>query len=247
MKLHRIFHFIILIVLVAGCKKPKPVTFSGQLLLTKKYPIALSNTPIEIYQAGSASAIGIASGSSSSKATTSTDANGFFKVNFTPGTSTFILFSGASTKPLTLSSALGDTSRYRFARRNFPDSLYDNTKPIFVAKNIETAIIKTYLLSNLTTTDTIGLRAGTLNGNIDKEYTGLTGAAGSIIVLDTITNLLFTEYDCIQKIFANNLYVGRKFATGQGYTFISSYGVVLPTQLSAEDEVSRELLFYFKK
>ncbi|HEY8691093.1 MAG TPA: hypothetical protein VIM07_17805 [Chitinophagaceae bacterium] len=238
---------LVLFLFFSACKKTKPVIFSGQLLLTKKHPVALSHRNIEIYQRGSPSAIGLNSGSSSSSSTSVTDANGFFRVSFLPGTSTFIIFTGANPNSLTLSNSFEDTSLPRFSRNNFPDSGYDAAKPTFIGKSIDTAIIKVILVTNLAATDTIGLRGYTLNGNLDKQYTGLTGSAGSVIILDTISNLLFTDFDCRTKTFINTLYAGRKWTTNSGYVTISSEGFNSPYQLSETDETKKELMFYFKK
>ena len=40
---------ILLLTLFCACKKPKPIVFAGQLLLTKKNPIPLSNRKVEIF------------------------------------------------------------------------------------------------------------------------------------------------------------------------------------------------------
>lgn len=229
----------------SACKKSKPVIFSGQLLLTKTHPIALSNRKIEIYQPGSPSAI--ISGSSSSTGISTTDANGYFNLTFNPGTATFIIFSGSNSSPLVFSSLLEDTSFPQFYRRNFSDSNYNPTQPTFIGKSIDTAVIKVYLLSNLDAADTIGLNGYTLYGTLDKEYTGLTGSAGSTMILDTITNMLFTDFDCSTNTFVNNLYAGRKWTTSFGYVTITGVGFPSPYQLAASDEIKKELIFNFKK
>jgi hypothetical protein len=127
------------------------------------------------------------------------------------------------------------------------DSTYNSTKPTFIGKSIDTAIIKVDLLSNLEATDTIGVDGYTLNGSLDKEYTGLKGTAGSVLILDTITNMLFTDFDCSTQTFTNNLYAGRKWTTIYGYVTITSEGFPSPYQLSTDDETKKELMFYFKK
>lgn len=233
--------------LFSTCKKEKPVIFSGQLLLTEKYPFPISNRKIEIYQKGSPGAIGINSGALSSSATTVTDANGNFRVSFIPGTSSFIVFTGVNHNPLTLSNSIGDTSFPRFYRRNFPDSGYDPARPIFIGKSIDTGVIKVNLMTDLNPTDTIGLRAYTITGSLYKEYTGRTASAGSIFILDTIINMLFTDFDCVEKKFMNTLYAGRQWTTVWGYKTISGSGWVSPYQLSEEDETKKEITFYFSK
>ncbi len=233
--------------LLSACKKEKPIIISGQLLLTHKFPRPITNRKIEIYQPGSPSAIGINLGSTSSTSTTVTDANGYFRLSFTPGRSSFIVFSSTNSGSLVLWNSLDDTAFPNFSRNNFPDSGYDATKPIFIGKTIDTAIIKVGLVTDLTITDTLGLRAYTINGSIDKEYTGISGSAGGVIVLDTITNMLFTDYDGFAKKFTNTLYAGKKWTTGWGYVTISSEGFVSPYLLSANDETKQEIKFYFKK
>lgn len=231
--------------LFSGCKKPKPLVFSGQLLLTQKYPIALSNKKVEIYQAGSAS--GILFNSLSSLATAATDANGYFKMTFIPGTSSFTIFNSTNTSSVRFSNSIMDTSFPNFSRNNFPEPGYDAAKPIFIGKTIDTAIIKVYLLTALTSTDTLGLRGYTVSGSLDKEYTGRVASFGTTLVLDTISNLLFTDFDCIQKKFTNTIYAGRKWTTSWGYVTISSEGFISPYQLSATAETKNEILFYFKR
>jgi hypothetical protein len=235
--------FLILLLFFSACRKSKPVLFSGQLLLTKTHPTALANRKIQIYQAGSPSAILFSA--SSSTAVSKTDANGYFNLSFTAGSTTFLIFSGTNTGSLFFSS--DDTSFPQFHRKNLLDSNYNSTKPTFIGKSIDTAIIKVDLLSNLEATDTIGVDGYTLNGSFDKEYTGLKGTAGSVLILDTITNMLFTDFDCSTQTFTNNLYAGRKWTTIYGYVTITSEGFPSPYQLSTDDETKKELMFYFKK
>jgi hypothetical protein len=239
---------ILLTLFFSGCKKEQKATvFSGRLLLSSKYPYPLADRKIEIYQPGTAAAIGLNSGSRSASATTRTDANGSFRLSFTPGKSSFIVFSGTNINPLTLSNAPDETAFPWFSRKNFPDSGYDGSKPVFVGKVIDTAVIKVNLSSNLTAADTIGLQDFTIGGSIDKEYTGRPGATGAVIVLDTIYNMLFTGFDCFAKKFTNTVYAGRKWTTPSGYVTISSASVILPYQFSAIDEAKQEIIFYFQK
>lgn len=243
----RLFYLSIILfaLFFSGCKKQKPVVFSGQLLLSKKNPQPLNNRKIEVYQAGSSSAIGLNSGSTSSSANTQTDATGNFRLSFTPGTSSFIIFTSANSSQLTLGSASDDTAFPRFSRKGFSNS--DASSPTYVGKIIDTALIKVSLSSDLTLNDTIGVRAYTINGNIDKEYTRRVGTVGSVIILDTLYNMLFTDFDCLANKFTNTLYAGRKFTTVHGYVTISSYGIHSPYQLSADDETKQEIMFYYQK
>lgn len=232
----------------ASCKKePKPVTYTGQLFLAKKYPVPLRNKQIEIYQRGAPSAIGINIGSTSSTATGITDGNGYFRLSFTPGESRFFVFSGPNNSPLILGSALGDTTFPDFSRSSFPDPEYDKSKPIYVAKTIDTVVIKASLISDLNITDTIGVQTNTLNGSFAKEYTRLSGRAGTVVTIDTIYNMLLTHYDCVANKFTNSLYAGRKWTTVWGYNTISSEGIVSPYLLTATDETKTEMTFYYKK
>ncbi|MEO6672350.1 MAG: hypothetical protein ABIN93_02870 [Ginsengibacter sp.] len=247
MKAIAVLEILILLFLVSACKKTKPVSFSGQLLLTKKYPVVFSRREIEIYQPGSPGVIGIPASSLSSSSTAGTDAGGYFSLSFIPGTTTFIIFTGTNSNSLTLSNSFEDTSFPRFSRRNFPDRGYDPAKPIFIGKSIDTAIIKVNLLTDLTDADTIGLQAYSISGKLDKEYTGITASAGSVIILDTISNMLFTDFNCTENKFTNTLYAGKKFTTIWGYKTISSVSSPSPYQLSATDETKTELMFYFQK
>jgi hypothetical protein len=235
--------FLVVVFLIGSCRKEqKPITFTGKLLLSKKYPVPLSNRAIEIYQRGSSSAIGLNSGSSSSSSNGFTTSDGNFNLKFRPGTAVFIIFSGASIAPLTLSSTDGIFPY--FSRQYFPDSAYDPTKPIYIGKIIDTVIIKVYLTASINSSDTIGLQTLTIDGRVDKIYTGINATQGSTLVIDTIYNMLLTEYDCLQRKFRNTLYAGKKRTTGFGYTTISG-GFVSPNYLSGEDEQKMEMLFYY--
>lgn len=237
---------MIFITLFISCRKEqKPIIYSGQLLLSKKNPLPVANKQIVIYQGGTAGAIGINSGATSSSASAVTDASGHFQITFRPGTSSFIIFSGASTSPLTFSSEFGDTSLFSFSRTNFPDSGNDPLLPIYIGKSIDTAIMKMNLSSDITTTDTVGLEINTISGRISKAYTGLSGNAGTTITLDTIFNEILKNYNCYQKNFINSLYAGRKYTVPAGYNTITTFGFVSPAILSADDEKKVEMHFYF--
>lgn len=233
--------------LFSACKKDKSVSFSGKLLLTKKFPLPLANRKIQIYQTGSTGGIGIPASTSSSFAMANTDANGFFNIDFTPGEGRFLIFAGTNAAPLTLSNDFNDTAFPEFARKNFPGPDYDKNAPTFIGKTIDNAIIKVTLNADLIPTDTIGLQAYTINGRIDKEYSGRAAPAGTVIVLDTVRNMLFTRFDCLDKTFSNNVTIGRKMTTPTGYVGIFSRGFVSPGKLSAEDETNREIMYYFSK
>lgn len=240
--------FIVQLFFFVGCKKKiEPIAYSGQLLLSKKYPFPIANKKIEIYQTGSAPAIGLNSGSTSSSAVGVTDANGNFEISFTPGTSRFIFLSGANTKPMVLQSALGDTTFPHFSRKNFPGLNFNSPQPVHIGKIIDSVIVEVFLISDLNSTDTIGLRANTINGNLEKEYTGLSGNAGTSITVDTLTNLLFTEFESFENKFTNTVNVGRKWTTAFGYSTISYEGIPSPSLLSDIDETKVTMNFSFRK
>ena len=235
--------FFVIIFLFSACRKEqKPIIFTGKLLLSKKYPVPLANRFIEIYQGGNSSAIGLSSGSSSSTSTGSTTVDGNFNLQFRPGTASLLFFSGASNAPLTLSSRDGIFPG--FSRQYFPDSAYDPTKPIYIGKIIDTVIIKANLTVPLISTDTIGLQTTTIDGSLDKIYTGNNALQGSIIPIDTIYNMLFTEYTGIQKKFRNTLNAGKKTTYAAGYT-INSNWYIYPPNVSKEDEHKLEIIFYY--
>src|SRR5690242_3506473 len=235
---------LLVLLFFSACKKSKPVIFSGRLLLTKTHPIPLADRKIQLYQSGSSAII---FSSTPSTSVSKTDANGYFNLTFTPGRANFSVFSGPNSTPLFFSSVPGDSAFPQFYRRNFSDSDYNPGQPTYVGKSIDTAVIKVYLLSNLDATDTIGLNGYTVIGRVDREYTGLTAPAGSTMILDTITNMLFTDFDCNTNKFTNNLDAGRKWTTSFGYSTITSVGYPSPYQLSAVDETKKEVTFFFKK
>jgi hypothetical protein len=236
---------ILSVLLLPACKKTETYRFSGQLLLSKKHPIPLSNRSIEIFQPGSAG-IPFPIAKSPSDAASVTDGDGKFDFKFTTGTSMFIFFTGPNVSPLTFSTSAQDTSFPDFRRSNFPDSTYEAGKPIFIGKTIDTAIIKVELRSDLAATDTIGIEGYTINGIIKKEYTGRVGTAGSIILLDTVYNLLFTYYVGREKKFQNRFYGGRQFTTTYGYKYIAGSNTS-PEFLSDADETKNEITVSFQK
>ena len=229
---------VLIAFLFLACKKPKPIVLSGQLLLTKKSPVPLSNKKIEIYQPGGNAII---TGSSGSSAEAVTDANGRFTVTFIPGTSYFSFFRGENTAPLTLSSGTDDYSFPFFIRQNFPAQGNDASKPIFVGKSVDTMVVKVYTFKNIHATDTFGLRGATVNANLYKEYTGLTIDSGSTFTLDILTNVLFTRYDYIKKTFLNDISFGRVKTNAGNKVFLGDSQSW--AELSEEDETKKDMTF----
>lgn len=228
---------------VGGCKKPKPVVFYGQLLLTKKSLMPLSNRRIEIFQLGGNAII---MGSSGSSAAAVTDANGRFSITFVPGDSYFGPFRGESNSPLTLFGAINDS--LSFMRRNFPDSNYDASKPIFVGKTIDSVIIKVNCFKNIFTSDTFALRGITFTGRFNKNYTGLMVDSATSFTLDTIYHVLFTDFESSKGRFANNnIEFGRLKTYPGGTTPSFSSQSPWSMELSADDEPKREMTFTFSQ
>ena len=233
MKSIKCIGLLLIFFLLFACKKPKPIVYSGQLLLTKKNPIPLSNRQIEIFQQGSGESgfIFIFSGSSGSSTTAATDANGRFSFSFASGTSTFW-------------GSINDS--LSFMRLHFPETNYDASKPIFVAKTIDTIIIKLKCNKNIVSSDTFALKGITTSGKFDKRFTGIIADSANTLTLDTIYNVIYTNFDCIKGIFANdNIQFGRlkTYLGGSSpyFTSQSLYWIELP----AEDEPKREMTFFF--
>ncbi len=115
------------------------------------------------------------------------------------------LSSGSTSSSAITLTAINGNFRLSFIPGTSPDSGYNAATPIFVGKTIDTAIVKVGLSSALTPADTIGLRAYTISGSIDKEYTGRSGNTGAFIVLDSICNMLFTDFNCYLKKISNTV------------------------------------------
>ena len=230
---------ILILVIFSACIKPEPVNFSGQLLLTKKNPIPLSNREIEIFQLGGNAII---TGSSGSSSVNRTDVNGRFSMTFVPGSSYFTAFRGANGSSLTLISNQGFPF---FIRKNFPEQNYDSNTPIYVGKTIDSLIIKVYSFENITFSDTFGLRGiTTLDSSINKRYRGITADSATTFTLDTIYNVLYTDFDCIKNKFSNNnMSFGRIRTNSNGELFSGQY--LYGIELSSEDEQKKEMTFYF--
>jgi hypothetical protein len=235
------FAALLFCLMFTQCKKSRqPVTFSGQLLLSKKYPQPVANRVINLFQNGSNALI---MGSSAASASGSTDANGRFSITFTPGESYFVGSSSANSAPISLSTDYSDTAFPAFIHRSFTGDNNTST-PIYIGKIVDTALIKILLTTNLLATDTIGLQALTRNGPIDRKYSGLSGISGSTIVLDTVTNLLFTDYDGNDKQFSNTIQGGRKYTVASGYSFIQAHQAQ-PERLTTTDTTRQEFFIYF--
>ena len=230
----------LILFLFCACKKPKSVIFTGQLLLTKKNPLPLSNRKIEVFQLGGNAII---IGSSGSSATTVTDADGRFKLTFVPGTTYFTAFSGENNSPLSLTGREGYPY---FIRSNFSVAGYDANKPIFIGKSIDSLIIKVYCFKSIIPSDTFGLRGNNVNARFEKKYTGIMADSASTLTLDTIYNVLFTNFDCVKRTFSNlDISFGR-LKTYAGSAFQSFTGQIqFDMELPAEDETKREMTFYF--
>jgi hypothetical protein len=223
------------------CRKSRqPVTFSGRLLLSKKYQQPIANRVINLSQDGSNALI---MGSSAAMASGTTDAEGRFSITFTPGESYFAGISYSNNSPIFLSSGYNDTAYPTFLHRSFRGD-NDPATPIYIGKVVDTALIRVLLTTNLSSGDTIGLRALTMNGPTDRQYTGLSGSAGSTILLDTVTKLLFTDYDGVSKQFYNTIQGGRKYTVPAGYSFISGHNAQ-PERLSATDTTRQEFSIFF--
>lgn len=232
-------YILIISILFYGCKKSEPIVFSGQLLLTKKNPVPLINRKIEIFQLGGS---GIIMGSSGASASTITDVNGRFSLTFVPGKSYFAGFSGGSISPLTLTSIEGYPF---FIKNSFPEIGYDKNMPIYIGKSIDSLIIKFYSFKNISPLDTLAIKGSSIDSVFEKRYTGITADSLTTFNLDTIYNVLFTEFDCNRKIFRNNIQFGelkRYSNPTNGYFIGESY---ILNELSMEDETKREMTFYF--
>lgn len=127
-----------------------------------------------------------------------------------------------------------------FMRQYFPEPDY-NAHPIFVGKSIDTVVVKVYALKNIIATDTLGIKGSTVGGVFYKEYTGITADSGTVFMLDTIHNALFTSFNCTDRTFLNDIQCGR-VRTGY-YKYIS--GNSLYDRLSDEDETKMEMTFHF--
>lgn len=159
----------------------------------------------------------------------------------------FIVFRGSNANPLIISNAPGDTTFPYFTRRNFTLSEQVAGKPIYIGKIIEEAIIKVRLQTAIDVTDTIGFEAYTTQGRIVKEYSGLQAPAQTLIQLDTLKNMLLTDFDYYDGRFLNNVHAGRKQILSSGRVTFYSTGFIMPARFSANDEAKNEIIFYFSK
>ena len=240
------FLLIAIFFVFCGCKKPKTRTIKGTLLLCKAIPQPIADRQIEIYQDGSGYNAPIVAGSESSSGTGKTDAAGSFEIRFKPGTAEFIIFSGVNTSPLSLRTPYGDTSFPRFSRSHFNDSLY-GSRPIYIAKLMDTVIIHVRMMQDLIPTDTIAVNVYNLDRTPTRLYWGLSAPNGSEIILDTFYRAIATDYEEVTGKFYTPVTFGKRRWVPAGHVS-TRYRDPSPFYRSQDDEKRADLLYtwYFQ-
>jgi hypothetical protein len=247
MKPITVLFLLIISFVFSRCEKERGKSYSGQLLLSKKFPIPLGNRKIQMYEMSRPPGWIHPLAAPYTGATSMTNGGGYFQMNFAMAKGLSTISPDTSSNPLVLRSPTEDSTFPSFYREHFTDSVYDPSVPIFIGKTIDTVIFKVGLLTALAPTDTIAFSAKTVTGRLEKEYTGKSGSAGSVIVLDTIANVLFTDYSYAKRRYFNMILGGMKYGTYSGYlTFLPS-AASLPHDFPEEDEGKREITIFFKK
>lgn len=231
------FLFIPLVLFcLSGCKKDKAKIIEGILLYSKTNPEPVTNYTLEMYQRGGNAII---MGSSSSSATATTDNAGRFRFEFTPGKAYFAgipLRNGAHT------SLNGQsTNKYPATFRDvFPDSTFIANTTIYLVKEIQQYIVQIKALRNLIPSDTIVIRVSTNTGEIERLYTGLTYATGSVTIIDTIPKVIATNLRIINGGYQNPFWLPSSSSTSRRAYFTYSENIGI------EDEERRtcEIVIY---
>ena len=187
------------------------------------------------------------SGVSTADASAVTDGNGRFRITFELEKGLVMLSAPRKYNPLVFRTPTEDSTFPSFYREGFIDSLYDPLVPLYIGKTIDTVIFKVNLLTDLLSTDTIGLLGKTVTGQLEAAYTGRSGSAGSVITLDTITNVLFTDYSYPQREFFNMIFGGRKHGTYMGHLTVLPSAASLPRVFPEADETKREITIFFRR
>lgn len=226
--------FILLVtaaLILARCgKKTKIYSIQGRLFVSSSHPVPIRNYKLTFYQSGSPS-IPIPIESASSKATSSTNSEGYFNCRFQAGEGSFLLIPFSNSSPLNM-QGINDSSSVNLFWTNIPakDTILENG---FLFKKINKAIIKIRSDIEILPSDTLAIVAETVSGRYEKLLTGLSIPSNTLITADTISQLISTQFDVRQKqyffaIYCNNLSHNRSH---NNYTYTAPL-----------DEAEREFL-----
>lgn len=195
------------LLLLGSCRKQKePVVhhFQGRLLLSNTNPIPVPSYTLEFHQSQTFSGPFPISASGSS-VTTTTDAQGNFRCDFTTGETRFMGRRQGSNPNQIYLEGQRNTSFTHFLKANIPQ---DNMGDIYLCKKIDSLVITIDAQWGLLPSDTIEVIYNTQNDNLRKRKSGLSAPIGATnVIFDTIYNVAFSYFDFKTGMYSPNLAV----------------------------------------
>lgn len=200
----KIIFILFVFAVLAGCRKRTRIySIKGKILLSSSNPVPVSNYKLSFYQAGSPGAI-LPIGASSSSGASVTDAEGNFNCRFPAGEAFFFMLPLSSNVPLSMAGANPDPA-INLYWSNIPakdTALQD----VYLYKMIKKAVIKLNTNAEILSSDTLHIIAPTSTGQHDKFVTGLSIPANTTVAIDTISNLIFSNFDVKTKKYSFNIF-----------------------------------------
>jgi hypothetical protein len=197
---------IIALIAFSSCKKNKhSITIKGTLLQSSSNPVSVSKYVLSFYQGGNSS-LPIAISTSSASDSFKTDAMGNFNCNFTEGSGIFIIFTTTNKAAITVSGVTSNGIRSIWTDLAAVDT---NVGNIYLYKLVHTAIIEIDPEHDISPADTISEVVPALTGVHTKLLTGLTIAANNPTAVDTVQDVIFTNFSFTTKQYTNTVYMVR--------------------------------------
>lgn len=224
-------------VLFISCKKTKTIKLEGKLLISSSNPVPVRNAKLNFYQSGS-QPIPFPANAASAEASTVTDNNGNFKVDFKPGKAYFVFFQSTNSSPISVTGSMNS---------NFPEFfLHHFTSELgtyYLYKKIDEVYLSLSTSNEISFSDTVQISYHSTNGSITKTKIGLSIPSGSRnFVFDTIQNLTLSRFDCLTKKYENDLNINVKKAS---LNYTQSMTASYNDTISLGDEFKKTLHFYF--
>lgn len=229
--------FFSVCLLLISCKKEKAIRLEGKLLISSSNPIPIKNFELNFYQSGSPS-IPFPANVASAEASTVTDNNGNFKVDFKPGKAYFVFFQSTNSSPISVTGSM-NSNFPEFFLRHFTSEL----GTYYLYKKIDEVYLSLSTTNEISFSDTILISYHSTNGSINKTKTGISIPSGSRnFVFDTIQDLALSRFDCLAKKYENDLYIRvKKIGINYTQSMMGSYN----DTIGLGDELKKTLSFYF--
>lgn len=193
---------VLLLALLAGCKKEKTFIVNGRLLQSRSQPAPVPAYTLRLFQQGSGGAP-IALGASSSLAEGQTDNNGFFRIRFKEGKGTFFGIPVSNQNEVTLSGvATGSFPEFYVSNLPYQQETLDQT--LYLYKRVDTIFLRLKAVVPVLTSDSFTIYAHQVYGRIKRIKTGFAIPAHVEFILDTIHQAAFTHYAYVAGKYVND-------------------------------------------